>query len=245
MALIYPIQMLAKCHKTEYHLILAHLCRNPIYRDFYRTVPGYKILDNGAAEGALVDNQELIRIALDLKVDEIVVPDDLLNTEESIRLMHNFEPIATRFPQFRYMGVVQAADIAHAHKCIMAYAYKSYISVLGLPRSLSYIHRWQRALLAEAVTEGLDVGAAFDAIHCLGMHSWLREPAALCDIPLVRGMDTSTPIYMGLEGLSIIDDEYIVRPHDYFDRKMDGNEVRVFDNIRAILEWSAAPKRGL
>jgi hypothetical protein len=235
--------LLNKVPQTGYHLILAHLLHNPTYRDFYLQVEGYKILDNGAAEGSLVSDEELMAWAVRMRVDEVVIPDYAGDCEGTIGKARQWARYAEAYPQFKYGAVAQGESLDERYKAMAAFAYMDHVSVLHLPRNMAARHRWDRALAAEAVTEGLDLGAAFEAIHCLGMHSWTREPAVLQDIPLVRGIDSAAPIKMGLQCKSIRDD-YTATPHDntYFERDANARQLGYIQlNIGIFLNWAEAP----
>lgn len=236
-ALITPIDLLDLATLSDYHLVLPHLMEDERYRRFYTDAVGYKILDNGAAEGVDVDQHQLHDLGHQLRADELVVPDALEDGNRTIELAQGFERFA-RPEQFRYVGVAQGRSVAEVVKCINYFSHCEWIRVLALPRSLNKIHKTQRFTLIEPVMK--EYGDHFDAVHCLGASSWIREVVAIDSTHVVRGMDTSLPVVLGLEGLSVRDDTYRPRQADYFERTVERDTYTwkvIFDNVTTYLDW--------
>lgn len=220
-------------------MALPHLCHQPRYQDFFQTrnKDEWIILDNGAAEDVTFGAKHLHTLADLIGAKEIVVPDTLFEFRETLGQALQFGQIAD--PKFRYMAVLQGRTMQEFQKCLEAYMVMpilQYITTIGVPR-----------LMDTAIGEGARVGfmewvqgQGLDAVleyHCLGGTSDLAEVEFLADIPAVRGIDTSAPVYMGLEGRSLTD-EYFSRPADFFDRyKLEHEEV-LDQNIRTYLEWA-------
>jgi hypothetical protein len=242
-ALITPIDMLDLAGLSDYHLLLPHLFDNEQYRRFYTDVKGFKILDNGAAEGYSTDHNELHDLGLAWSVDEIVVPDVLGDCDATIDLARKFEPYV-REHDFRYVGVAQGRTIAELLKCITYFQYAPWITTLALPRHINTIHHTQRFNLIEPIVKEFK----FDAVHCLGASSWIREVLAIDSLGCVRGMDTSLPVVLGLEGMALRDDNYVPRQPDFFDRQVERKgytwEV-IYDNCRTYLDWGGQRIVGL
>src|SRR5262249_3849723 len=102
---IVPIPMLPEISQDMYHMILAPLCRIEEYSDFYRDVMGWKILDNGSAEGGIVTTEALLKYASELNVDEVIAPDAYDDPRRSMRQLVTFMPFAVGF---NVMAVLQA-----------------------------------------------------------------------------------------------------------------------------------------
>lgn len=240
LALITPIDLLDLAGLSDYHLILPHLFDNERYRRFYTDAVGFKILDNGAAEGVHTDYHELHDLGLAFGVDEVVVPDVLGDCEATIDLARRFEPHVRG--EFRYVGVAQGRTITDLVKCITYFEHCDWISTLALPRLINKMHRTQRFSLIEPIVKEFK----FDAIHCLGASEWIREVVAIDSLNVVRGMDTSLPVVLGLEGVACRDDIYVPRQPDYFDRQVDRNSLQwkvIWDNVVTYLDWAGASLR--
>ena len=241
-ALITPIDLLDLAALSDYHLLLPQLFLNKRYREFYDDVPGFKILDNGANEDFVTDFRELQDIAHAWSVDEIVVPDILGDCNATIDLARSFEKYAQP-NDFRYVGVAQGRTLSEVVKCITYFEHNEWVSTLALPRVLNTIHKTQRFNLIEPIAKEY----RFDAIHCLGASSWIREVVAIDALGIVRGMDTSLPVVLGLDGRSLADDQYIKRQSGYFDRVVERGSYTwkvIYDNVTRYFEWAGAQAPG-
>jgi hypothetical protein len=220
------------------------LLREQKYLDFCQTAQGTKILDNGAAEGLQVTARDLINMATYVDATEIVVPDVLGDGAGTIQFAKDFERIAVRNRQFKYIGVVQGRDMAEAMKCLQELVWLDYIEILALPRSLCTIHRMQRHHMAEALAEVFKDRWA--AVHCLGSSRWTREVVMLAECSNLRGIDTAMPFALAEQGivLGVNDEQYEYRPHgmDYFNHDTNRIERGFIDqNIRTFDTWAKAP----
>jgi hypothetical protein len=242
LALITPIDMLDLAGLSDYHLMLPQLYDDERYRRFYTDVEGFKILDNGAAEGYVADPRELHDLGLALGANEIVVPDALEETDATIDLARRFGPYACP-DEFSYVGVAQGRTVAEIIKCITFFEHTEWITTLALPRILNNIHKTTRFNLVVPIMKEYK----FNAVHCLGASSWVREVIALADDTEVRGMDTSLPIVMGLAGRSLRD-AYVGRSPGYFDEEVDRNTTKwkvIEDNVRTYFDWARQDFGGL
>lgn len=241
-AIIAPVDMLELAALTDYHLILPHMMENDTYARFYTEVGGFKILDNGAAEpsGLVVDPNELHEIGISCGVSDIVVPDELSSCDRTIELARAFSRSA-RPGQFGYIGVAQGNTLAEIIKCVNYFSHCDWITTLALPRILCKMHKMQRYTLVEGLYKeyAQDFPGGF---HLLGASEWIREILAIDELGLVRGVDTSLPIVMGLAGWRITD-EYTARRPNYFSEQVDRNTTRwrlIRDNVGTYLEWAGA-----
>ncbi len=199
-------------------MTLPHLAHQKRYQSFFqrRDKNDYIILDNGAAEGNEFGSKHLFTIAEHMGAHEIVVPDALRDTEETLARALAFSRYAN--PDYRYMGVLQGQTLSEVLKCLTAYLEMgplNYITTIGIPRLLTYWDKRVRVTLAEWIMK-----QSFHAtleFHALGASAWMEEVKVLSDYSCIRGIDTSLPVYMGLENLSIRTDEYIPRPPNFFE----------------------------
>ena len=145
-------------------------------------------------------------------------------------------------PDYRYMFVLQGKDmyeVLHCLRVVSNSVWAVYITTLGIPRHLTTtINLHFRVNLLEFLLNE-QVDKQFD-LHFLGGSPWMREVVLLAELaqgsPGVRGIDTSTPIYMGARGLDIAKDEYIRRPDDYFDLTFDHTMIE--ENVNTYLDWA-------
>ena len=243
-ALIYPPDLHHLFQDQEYHLVLAHLFPHKKYRDFVRTLKGYKILDSGSAEGAPISGRELIEIAWTWEVNEVIVP-DVYNGHyrDNLDLAVDFERHIV--PDFKYMGAVQGHGIEEVMACLNGFSFLEYITTIGLPRNLNRDNKQDRTFIAQDVIPKWTEGR-FESVHCLGCSEWVRE-VALLSMDGVRGIDTSMPVKLGLDyrylgGIasytpSPTTDEYFLADYDLDDLQRGFIER----NVELFRTWAATP----
>ncbi len=227
--------------------------RSQKYLRFYqtRTDDNFIILDNGVAEGHEFGAKHLHTLAGDAGVTEIVIPDTMGDANDTLAKAQYFARYAE--PDYQYMFVLQGKTVEEVMFCLNNLANGaafSYVTTIGIPRHFHDIDKNFRINLAEHL-----IKEAFNAtfyIHFLGASSWIREAVVLAEtvqyVENFRGIDTSMPIYMGLEGFKITEQfPWIPRPDDFFDRT-DDNEKLITANIDTYLDWALyadeTPPRG-
>ena len=243
MALIAPpaIAELNTC--TGYALALPALCQDLRYLKTFQEAADkgcHTILDNGAAEGELVSWHELHATATLIGAKEIVVPDALGDSATTIKYAQESAHYAVS--NFDYVGVAQGSSWNEIWNTIYAFVNLDYITVLALPRLLGKQGRDRRL----AITDFIQVRypGRFKAIHCLGAFDWVSEVKELATQGIVRGIDTSTPVYYGYIGRDLYYDDvlsqYVSRPEGFFDFEQPNSEQQ-FDIIRncaSYLAWA-------
>lgn len=240
-AFITPTSLLHLTEHTGYHLALPQPMRqHSRYYNFYRSTYGFKILDNGVAEGLPVDASSLISLANLIGANEIVIPDALYDSLSTIHMVDEFEEFAKANPRFSYMGVVQGKDNLEALRCMDTMADRDYVDTIGLPKCLS---EWDVEARPKLAQQAMSI--TNKPIHCLGSApSAIMEVSMLAEVPNVRGIDTSLPIFAGMWGFDIKRDnvEGAFRPDNYFDMTIvDEEELSVIKrNQETFLEWARA-----
>lgn len=244
LALIAPVKLLEEVPNTNYHLVLAHLLhQSQEYKTFYQTVEGFKILDNGAAEGSVVSPDLLIEAAYDIGADEVVVPDVMGDFRATQQNAIAFEELAANNNKFKFVGVVQGKNAAELLACARAFAALGYFDTLAIPRHVASLHPHERYFLADCFRQMDELGELSIDIHCLGANSNMKEPAMLAPLRNIRGMDTSLPIYMALLGFDLRTQiDYYRRPPNYFSLQIeDPIQKELVDvNIRTYASWASA-----
>ncbi len=241
-AIISPIALLGSL-STDYHLVLPHLLSRPKYRAFYQSLTDrdFVILDNGAAEGLLVGLRALHALAKDLKPNEIVLPDRLSDNQETKVL------VAEAMREFvysdqAYMAVAQGETVEQALDCIAFYESFPSITTVGLPRVLNKDEKRTREYLTAYLIQHGWFGR-FN-FHYLGVTPYYYDEVKILEsmtnsIAAFRGIDTSAPVSLGLQNISIKDNYmYAKRPNDYFHATRSNPTVR--ENVDTFLEWAGA-----
>jgi hypothetical protein len=223
LALIPPISMIDQTFSTDYQLMLPHLVHDAKYSDaFFKHCdnPGtFVILDNGVAEGELIDFGHIMAVAKTYRVDEVVLPDVLLGaraTQNHSKHMHDLYHDAG----IDFMFVAQGETEEEVHDSIkFAADHLDKVKTIGIPRHLiSTLYmpfaRWR--VVDWMVTNGLD--ARFN-IHLLGMNGEAPFEMYMNTQRLktyVRGFDTSAPYNFAYGKLLMEQGGIASRPMDYF-----------------------------
>lgn|GEM_PF-6136419 len=124
---ITPINFLEEfATQSRYHLILPHICQtSKKYKDFYRErrkEGDFVILDNGSYElDKPIGNKEIIDIACDLDVNEIVLPDYIEDIEKTLEASYIFLSEIEKnnlLKKFQYAFVMQGKKVKDLEKAI-------------------------------------------------------------------------------------------------------------------------------
>lgn len=242
-AFIEPLAHMAKYGISDMHMILPEMIHNPSYTKHFQNVQGYKILDNGAAEGVDPDQDtwaKLLDTANVLKVDEIVVPDvmgDGLATQVRALAFDRWlqAELSLRPNTFNYMGVAQGDTSHEVLSCIQTLASIDSITTLGMPRILTEQNHMTRLNLIDAIWP--KVRHQFPkGIHCLGGSSWKFEPLLLADLGSVRSIDTSFPANMSLAGHDLVSDPFVSRPNDFWTKKFPSEKLAALNHLM-FTQW--------
>lgn len=213
-AAIVPTPMLPSIEGNDYHMVLAGKCEtdaivsrtaaNP-YASFYALEKGFKILDNGAAEGQMLTTKELLWWTDKLEADEVVIPDVMHDAYASSEMITTWHRETFRvFKQERGMAVLQAKTW-YEFNLILDTALRCHVASVALPKLLcSHLGSMARVAAAETIRKrDADI-----PIHCLGCPSHVREVRDLARQGIVRGIDTAAPVVLGLQGVELKHAEY-------------------------------------
>ena len=226
LALIPPISLLGTTFQTDYQLMLPQLVRNDEYARNFRLhchdPQTYVILDNGAAEGYRATALELLHIAEDFEVDEIVLPDVIGNAEATLERSRAFlDQLAGKKRKFNTMFVCQGKDLFEFVDSADEAARWPEVTTIGIPRhALRTCDDDQARISIANILQSTD--RFKKQIHFLGASSrWPSEAAILSDPKhtkqtQVRGMDTSMPFNFAFRKMDLQDGIVINRVADYF-----------------------------
>jgi hypothetical protein len=110
-----------------------------------------------------------------------------------------------------------------------------YVTTIGIPRLINREDRHARFKVANLIEKN-DYNRVLE-VHFLGANKHLDEVGYLDETGVGRGIDTSAPIYMGLQGHVLANmDPWFPRPNDYFSKSRDNPMIK--DNISTYLEWA-------
>lgn len=236
---------LSDYNECKNHYCLAHLCHpdknknHQSYIDFFKNRRAYGdfiTLDNGAAEGALVTQEFLLKLVDEIKPTEVIAPDVLYNGFETMEATTEFAAhMYDEHSDIKIMGVPQGHNVAEWMASYLDMLQFEDISVIGLSKlsipkafckvtdsnSISVNRRYVVRLLNE-------LGLLTKPIHLLGMRN-ITEFNAYKGIKNIRSTDSCWTILAAMKGIefdwSKTFDDVNDTPEDYFNHKLTDSEV--------------------
>jgi hypothetical protein len=202
----------------------------------------YIILDNGCAEGQLVEPAELVDFAHQIEADEIVLPDVMDDMSETLAATMRFLEI---YPQigdgFNLMGVLQGTTKEEREKLLHKY-YELDVRTIGIPKvQVQYQGSISRLETTLMIYRNYSPGTF--AIHLLGLSA--HYPAEMFHAKgvygtSVRSMDSAQPYKATEKGFLMSPDKcWAPRRSDYFDREENEFDVLLDRNIAIFKRWAA------
>lgn len=238
---------------SRFHLALAipELIRRATYRGMYERATrlgDYVVLDNGAYEGQTVPDGLLFATSERLMCSEIVLPDVMLNTTDTVSRVAEY--CRSYNSSVKKMAVAQGTTQEQFRRCVEAFSQRPEIQVLGIPKHMPTTLEKPAARIEFANWVKTRYKERFE-IHFLGANSmWLGEIRAVTKYANhVRSLDTSLPFNYAIAGaeLKVMSSTgtVISRPDHYFDadwsREITTSLIQ--DNIATIMEWARAEFR--
>lgn len=246
-AQIVPVLHLEQIHHNHYHMCLAHLVKeSKSYTNFYAQLSSegkFVLMDNGAAEGSQLSNEELISMYELINPTEIVLPDTLNNCVDTLRKTLAFVHEHGDLP-YRFMGVPQGKDFDEWCACVEVMLREPRINTIGVSKFLNiatgsedvrfhacaYIQKVARELGRERDIE----------VHLLGCD---EGPALVNEIQqlfaMVRGCDSAFAYIAAQAGISI--NTETIRPEgeiDFIDGTVPVQELEArmkeFENVAGV-----------
>ena len=253
LALIPPIELLDTTARTDMQLMLPHLIESDAYTYTYKKhcddPDQFVILDNGEAEGERIGIDNLLDIAIDFGVDELVLPDVIMDADETqLKSATALNWIKRRFEtdgvawDFSFMFVAQGKSYKEFIESAFWAASNSQIQTIGLPRHMIKTCNDPEARISLADTLQL----SGKAVHLLGGSPYY--PNELDDYvwpSCVRSTDTSAPFNYAYADRYLAElqsgESYVKRPEMYFDLPVEQfDEDMTKQNIDQLIRWTQA-----
>lgn len=199
---IVPTPIIDYIKDWDYHMVLAHKLEDYDYCKAYQEIKGFKIFDNGVAEGAKFEDYILIGMAHVVGANEIVCPDVMHDNQASIEKLVEF--MRRDDNHTPVMAVMQATNWIEFNR-ILDVALELEVASVALPKLL-YKHLGSSArLVAAEIVRRENNGIP---IHCLGCSRHLSEAKDLARQGIVRGIDSAAPVVIGCQDRSIAHARY-------------------------------------
>lgn len=245
-ALIPPACLVEDTKRTNMQLVLPHMLHNEAYKvqylEHFEDNNQYVIMDNGAAEDYLVEDDDLAHLAMWYKPNELAIPDVLgerqLTWEAGVRFLSTYG-MSLRHQRIKLGYVAQGGDPQDALEGVrnMMWMWGWAISTIYLPRLLvRYSDTSARLWLAHRVHEEFPE----KEIHLFGAAAgWPGEVIYAKNVPFIRSIDTSLPYSYSFYNrrLRAKAKTPISRPANYFDKTAE-EFTHVDKNVERFLEWA-------
>jgi len=258
LAFISPTRYLERISiQGDIEFCLAHnALTSEEYRRYYKKQTGTKftILDNGEHEGSQVSYEDLFFLAVELGVQEVIVPDSLYNGAETIEKAKEFlrtfgydltEPSIGK----QLCLAVQGKDLTDWFPCFMYALKHPLISTIGLTFDIPFnvcnlkaptktLLQVQRRLeLLEIIKETYIKTGKVKPVHLLG----LSDPLELLfakKYPFVRSNDSSSVVTHAMKNIKFLDKGLPgekVEGHLDFNARIGRDRLKVVDyNIQKV-----------
>lgn len=244
-ALIPPKGYEATALKSDIHLVLPlpPLVDSEEYLDTYkeaRRQGHYIILDNGCAEGQLVDGGVLMAFARLIGAHEIVAPDIMNDAGATQKATEAWLAEHEEAHDYNIMGVVQGTYMKQRMELIKYYADQPCISTLGVPKAcITGPDSTERLELVEAILN--QYGDRFK-IHLLGLSKhFCTEMLTICYPKEVRSMDSAQPYKVTELGRMLVPKHArAARRQGYFSRTKYVMDSLLEHNIDVFKSWAAS-----
>lgn len=200
LAIINDNILLTDAMRLSFHFVLAQRLQDRLEAQWWyasRSRHGdFIMIDNGAAEGEMVTNDVLLRVASSVRADEIILPDCLRNVEETLKLSMN-QRLLQSVPYTSRVAVPQGADWDEWEYCLQELVKRCRPTTIGVPKWLNELPGGRLKAL-----EILWRGRYHQRyrIHLLGAARGLRKELSELNMPFVRSMDTALPIALAQVG---------------------------------------------
>lgn len=245
-ALIPPVSLVEETQRTRMQLMLPHMLQNEAYKNQYLKYlednSHYVILDNGAAEDYLADDDDLVHLAMWYKPDELAIPDVLGECQLTIDAGNRFLStygMSLKAQRIKLGYVAQGADPQEALEGVrnMVFHWGWALSTIFLPRLLvKSSDTSARLWLAHRVHEEFPNYN----IHLFGASPyWPGEVMYAKTYSYIRSIDTSLPYSYSFYGRKIKTRASvpISRPAEYFEKPAT-EFTNVDKNVMRYLEWT-------
>lgn len=191
------------CHSVEFitntkqvfHMALAHELVEDAELQYFYSLASKKghfiIIDNGAAEGQLMDSERLMQIVNYINPDEVVMPDALRDMHKTLLLLYSSE-VLRHVPPRKRMMVPQGKGWADWLQCLEYMVGRWDFATIGIPKWIEDELPGGR-LRALAAIEDAGFHRKYH-VHLLGLAKLPQEEGSVLGTKYIRSLDTGLPI---------------------------------------------------
>ena len=242
-ALIPPKGYEAWALESTIHLVLplAPLLKSTSYLHTYATARkrgDYIILDNGCAEGELVDGATLINFARYIRANEIVAPDVMSDAGETLEATVSFLRDYPEASDYNIMAVLQGSTPEDREFLLEQFVKHDAITAIGIPK----VHVTEEGSEVRKDIARMIHKVSKDRfqIHLLGLSK--AYPTEMRDVNFragsIRSMDSAQPFKVTELNHLLVSDPDATRRPTYFTHKKEVNAATLRMNINTFKEWA-------
>jgi len=244
-ALIPPKGFEHTALESDIHLVLPlpPLLKRPDYIRTYveaRKRGDYVILDNGCAEGQLVEGKTLLDFAKIIKAHEIVAPDIMGNAAQTLEATNMFLDENPEAADYNIMAVLQGETPNEIQFLLDQFAKRDEIVTIGVPKV--HVQKADTPIRRDIVTMIHRHYPGRFQIHLLGLSNQFADEmlAIKFDPGTVRSMDSAQPYKITERGWYMSATfAASVRRTGYFTYKKEVDLKLLSANIATFKEWAA------
>ena len=217
------------------------------YKDYFLKSKKYTIIDNGIAENVLIPSKTLIQSTIDIKANEIIVPDKIGDYKRTKRrresFLKKFYPILKK-NKIKIQSVIQGNNLYEYMNNLKELLDDIRVDVIGIPFRMNYCHFKRTTKEENRMYNRVFLLKFFEnqmskPIHCLGTNL----PIELLHLKRlnVRSIDSKLMTRYGLSK-KIFNLHDVKKPSKkiYIDKGMMQNSVNItiknINKLRDILK---------
>jgi hypothetical protein len=233
--------------ESEILFCLAPYCKNESYKKFFKNSHKFIILDNSVAEDELISDEELVNLAIELNVSEIIIPDVIGDYEKTKKKRDSFLNKYTAklaANNIKIMSVVQGNNLNEYEKCLKEIHSDMRIDTIGIPFRIEFANFYNKTKEENHMLNRLvflNHMNFFKSIHCLGCNL-PSELKYLNYIKQVRSCDSKLMSRYGLnEKIFEFTDKEKPKQKLFLDKDLTDKQIKItiknIEKLNEELKW--------
>lgn len=226
----------------------------PEYKQYFikaKSKGRFIILDNGVAEDVLISDDKLVKLAIELKVDELVIPDvigDYKKTKtKRIKFLDKYYQ-KLKDNNIKLMSVIQGKSIIEYQRNYAELLIDDRIATVGIPFRMMYANfaltkstKEGQCYLNRVIFVGNYARGYYKPIHLLGCNLPI-EMIVHSRMDLVRSMDSKLMMRYGMSKKMFTQDDF-QKPKQkvYIDKAVTNDEIDIavknIEKLQKELGW--------
>ena len=231
----------------DIHFCLAPFCKDISYKNFFKYNSKYVLLDNGVAENILISDLELVDLAVEMNVNELIIPDVIGDYKKTKKKRNDFlKKFYDKLDRhdIKIQSVVQGSTLDECKQCLKEIQSDSRIDVVGVPFRMNYAEFYGKTKEENQMLNRINfikTNNFLMPVHLLGCNL-LQEMVEFYYYKGVRSMDTKLISRYAMNNQNLnYNDKVKPKKKLFIDDKMTADEIRktklYIEQIRKKLSW--------